>query len=65
MPPSPVTDACDGTLSSGYFTHGGLRAGGTQPIAPAVARSGRTGPAGRPTRPAATTPDRVLTPAGH
>lgn len=65
MPPSPVTDACDGAFSFGHFTHGGPRAGGTQPVAPAVARSGRAGPAGRPTRAAATTPDRVPTPAGH
>jgi hypothetical protein len=65
MPPSPVTGARDGTSSFGHFNRGGLRAGGALRMAPAVARSDGTGRAGRATRPAATTPDRVLTPAGH
>jgi hypothetical protein len=65
MPPSPVTDACDGTSSFGHFTHGGLRAGGALRTALAMARSDGTGRAGRATRPAATTPTQVLTPAGH
>jgi hypothetical protein len=65
MPPSLVTDARDGEGPFWYFTHRGFRARHGLGIAPAAARPDGTGRAGRATRPLATTPDRVLTPAGH
>ena len=65
MPPSLVSDAREGTGPFWYFTHRGFRARHGLQIAPAVARRDGTGGAGRAIRPVATTPDRVLTPAGH
>jgi hypothetical protein len=65
MPPSLVTDARDGAGPFWYFTHRGFQARHGLRIAPAVARSDGTGRAGRATTPAATVPDRLLTPAGH
>jgi hypothetical protein len=65
MPPSLVSDACDGTGPFWYFTHRGFRARHGLRLAPAVAR--RVGPAGagRAIRPMAATLGRVLAPAGR